>query len=101
MLGDAIKLPCVAAKPALVAEGVGYILDSDVSRIRNQWPEADAGEGCYRAIGTHTPENHAKYTGRNSPSVRHSAQEPARWVLKDEKEAFSGGSWVYNTAAHN
>jgi hypothetical protein len=36
VLGDAVKLPCVAAKPALVAEGMGYILDSDVSRIRKQ-----------------------------------------------------------------
>ena len=41
-------------------------------------------------------ENHAGYTRHNSPSMRHSAQEPARWVLKDEKEAFSGGSWVYS-----
>ena len=54
VLGDAVKLPCVAAKPALVAEGMGYILDSDVSRIRKHRPEADAGEGCDRAIGTHT-----------------------------------------------
>ena len=56
VLGHAVKVPCMPCKAALVAEGVGYILDSDVSRIRKQRPEADAREGCDRAIGTHTTQ---------------------------------------------
>src|ERR1035441_10001843 len=43
-------------KPALVAEGVGYVLDSNVSRVWMEQPEPDAGKGCDRAVGSHTPK---------------------------------------------
>src|ERR1017187_4605595 len=43
-------------KPALIAEGVGYVLDSDVSRIRKQRPEADAGISGDGAMGGHTTQ---------------------------------------------
>src|ERR1035441_10731809 len=43
-------------KPALIAEGVGYVLDSDVSRIRKQRPEADAGISGDGAMRGHTTQ---------------------------------------------
>src|ERR1035437_6560270 len=56
-------------KSALVAEGVGYILDSDVGRIRKQRPEADAGKSGDGTIGVHIPAKQAKYGGHNSPTA--------------------------------
>src|ERR1035437_1290045 len=81
------------AKPALVAEGVGNILDSDVSRVREQRPKADAGKGCYRAIGTHTTSKTVEICWAQFPPVAvvatgtgaatslrdHWAEPPAWW----------------------
>src|ERR1035437_143696 len=71
---------------ALVAEGVGYILDSDVSRIRNQRPEAHAGEGCDGAIGTHTTKKSRQIHWAQFPTLCCSSSQgdqravsPARW----------------------
>jgi hypothetical protein len=50
VLGDAVKLPSVASEAALVRQRVGNVGNQNVSRVRKQRPEADAGEGCYRAI---------------------------------------------------
>src|ERR1035437_3683043 len=56
VFGHAVELPRMSCKAALVAERVGYILDSDVSRIRKQRPEADAGESGDGAVGSHTTQ---------------------------------------------
>src|ERR1039458_6561220 len=89
MLGDAVKLPCVTCKPALIAEGVGYILNSDVVGIRKQRPEADAGEGCDRAIG-HTTRKTGETCWAQFPTCRFSRRaheqllpwETAGWSLQ-------------------
>ena len=72
-------------KSALVAESVGYVLDSDVSRVRKQRPKPDAGRSGDGAVESHTPKNHAEYAGHNSPPCCSSSQgdqravSPARW----------------------
>src|ERR1035437_8566542 len=62
-------------KPALVAEGVGYVLDSNVSRVWMERPEADAGKSGDGVVGSHTP--------RKSRRI-HSAQFPTRWCSSRE-----------------
>src|ERR1017187_4608877 len=50
VLGDRVELRGVAAKPTLVSEGVGDILDQNVAGIRKQRPKPQAGEGVDEAV---------------------------------------------------
>src|ERR1035437_6696245 len=72
-------------KSALVAESVGYVLDSDVSRVRKQRPKPDAGRSGDGAVESHTPKNHAEYAGHNSPpccSSHQAVKPPLPWEIK-------------------
>src|ERR1039458_4818246 len=46
VLGDRVELRGVAAKPALMSEGVGNIGNQNVVGIRKQRPKADAGKSA-------------------------------------------------------
>src|ERR1017187_1620080 len=52
VLGDRIELRCVAAKPTLMRQRVGDVLDQDLGGIWAQRPKPQAGEGANEAVET-------------------------------------------------
>jgi hypothetical protein len=50
VLGDRVELGGVAAKPALVGEGMGDVLDQDFGRVWVQRPETETGESVNAAV---------------------------------------------------
>jgi hypothetical protein len=52
VLGDRVELRGVAAKPALVSEGMGNVCNQDVGGIRKEGPEPQAGESANEAVAT-------------------------------------------------
>src|ERR1019366_5001439 len=52
VLGDRVELRCVAAKPTLMRQRVGYVLDQDLLWVWVQRPKPQAGESANEGVET-------------------------------------------------
>src|ERR1017187_6246297 len=85
VLGDRIELRCVAAKPTLMRQRVGDVLDQDLGGIWVQRPEPEAGESADEAVATiHTVSGTRLAGSHNYPPP-----VPLPWGTKARSLRFS------------
>jgi hypothetical protein len=84
MLGDRVELRGVAAKPTLMRQGMGDILDQNLGGIWVQWPKPQAGEGANEAVKPiHTVSGTRLAGSHNSILMIGWPLPPTRGTLED------------------